>query len=242
MKKRFLLCFHDLSVWNYQNVLPTLRKLSELAGRPFSILVIPSTEGASEDVVLGFKHALLQLRKEGFELALHGYKHKAEFSQGRSYMGMIGMNLTGGEAEFAGLSQFESSRLLQLGIAAWKNLFTNEEGSLMVRPAAFVPPTWYSNKFLPSQVLGEKMLYEGRFVLVTKKGYKYVSPVASFAGIPKNFEKSMLSLAQMFLKAPMGVPRLALHPVDFPHLENEICDLVRLALGNGRKIAHYNEL
>ena len=121
MARKFLLCFHDFSVWNYQKCVPVLHSLAELTGRPFSVLVIPSTEGADADAVVGFREALVELRAEGFELALHGYKHKAEFSQGRSYMGLIGMNLTHGEAEFAGLSEFESTRLLQAGLAAWNH-------------------------------------------------------------------------------------------------------------------------
>lgn len=236
MQKEFLLCFHDFSVWNYQAVMPILSSLKELAGRAFSVLVIPSTEGADEVAVAGFRSALKQLREEGFELALHGFKHKAEFSQGRGYAGLVSMNMTGGEAEFAGLSEYESSRLLQAAFAAWKNLFDDD-----FLPVAFVPPTWFSNKYLPRQVYAEKMLYEDRFSMTNAVGERYASPVASFAGIPKFSEKPALAYARGILKFPFGVPRIALHPVDFPHLQNEICDLIRLAL-SCRKLALYKEL
>ena len=116
MCKRFLLCFHDFSVWNYQKVTPILEELKELVGGPFSLLVIPDTENATDEAVDAFRATLVRLKSEGFELALHGFKHKAEFSQGRSYAGLVGMNLTGGEAEFAGLSEYESSRLLQAAL------------------------------------------------------------------------------------------------------------------------------
>ena len=145
MPRKFLLCFHDFSVWNFQKVAPILEDLKDLIGAPFSVLVIPDTEKASPETVQQFRETLFRLQSEGFELALHGYKHKAEFSQGRSYMGIIGMNLTHGEAEFAGLSEYESSRLLQQGLSAWKSL-------LEKKPEAFIPPTWYSNKYLPGQV------------------------------------------------------------------------------------------
>lgn len=238
MAKKFLLCFHDFSVWNYPKVMTILKSLKDLAGRPFSVLVIPSTEGASEGAVKGFRTALTELQAEGFELALHGFKHKAEFSQGRSYMGLIGMNMTGGEAEFAGLSEFESSRLLQAGLAAWKDLFAGEN----VAPAAFIPPTWYSNKFLPRQVRAEKMLYEDRFSLTTAAGRRFCSPVASFAGIPAATEGLALAFGKVILRSPVKVPRLALHPVDFPHLETAARDLIRVALNNKRKVVHYREL
>ena len=84
MCKRFLLCFHDFSVWNYQKVTPILEELKELVGGPFSLLVIPDTENATDEAVENFRVALVKLKSEGFELALHGFKHKAEFSQGRS--------------------------------------------------------------------------------------------------------------------------------------------------------------
>ena len=137
MARKFLLCFHDFSVWNYTKVTPVLEELKDLVGAPFSVLVIPDTEKATPEAVQGFRETLLRLKGEGFELALHGYKHKAEFSQGRSYMGLIGMNLTNGEAEFAGLSEYESDRLLQAGLAAWNELF----GEQVEKPVAFIPPT-----------------------------------------------------------------------------------------------------
>ncbi len=236
MGRRFLLCFHDFSVWNYQTLMPLIGSLKELAGRPFSVLVIPCTEGASDEAVAGFHAALAQLASDGFELALHGFKHKAEFSQGRSYMGLVGMNLTGGEAEFAGLSQYESSRLLQAGLAAWKDLLPE------LAPAAFVPPTWYSNKFLPGQVRAAKMLYEDRFSVTTAVGRRYASPVVSFAGIPRQMENLAFAFGGLMLKVPAGVPRIALHPCDFPRLSENVRDLIRMALNENRKLVHYSEL
>ena len=220
MCKRFLLCFHDFSVWNYQKVTPILEELKELVGGPFSLLVIPDTENATDEAVENFRVALVKLKSEGFELALHGFKHKAEFSQGRSYAGLVGMNLTGGEAEFAGLSEYENADA----------------------PIAFVPPTWFSNKFLPGQVRAEKMLYEDRFSLTTAEGVRYASPVASFAGIPKSTEKAAFVYAEGILKIPFGVPRIAVHPVDFPRLNDKIRDLIRLALGCKRRLTLYRDL
>ena len=237
MARKFLLCFHDFSVWNYQKVTPILEELKDLAGGPFSVLVIPDTEKAPSDMVKGYRETLLKLKADGFELALHGYKHQAEFSQGRSYMGLIGMNLTGGEAEFAGLSEYESSRILHAGIDAWKKLFDSE-----AKPTAFIPPTWYSNKFLPSQVHAEKMLYEERFALVTAKGKRYASPVASFAGIPHFLVKAAFKFGAFTLKFPFGLPRIALHPVDFPTHADKIHDLIRTALNSGRRLSQYKDL
>ena len=245
MSRKFLLCFHDFSVWNYQQVLPILDELKDVAGRPFCVLVIPDTENATLEATQGFRDALVQLKSDGFELALHGFKHKAEFSQGRSYAGLIGMNMTSGEAEFAGLSEYESSRLLQAALSAWKTLFENsqqEQNGASLNPVAFVPPTWFSNKYLPGQVRAEKMLYEDRFSLTTADGLRYASPVASFAGIPKATEKTAIAYAALIMKLPMGLPRLAVHPVDFPQFRNVIHDTIRVAQNNNRKLVHYSEL
>ena len=241
MARKFLLCFHDFSVWNFQKVTPYLRDLRALAGAPFSVLVIPDTEGASEEAVDAFRKTLADLRNEGFELALHGYKHKAEFSQGRSYMGLFGMVVTHREAEFAGLSEYESSRLLQAGVKAWEALFA-EGDNAGIKPAAFVPPTWYSNKYLPMQVRGMKMLYEDRFSLTTARGRRFASPVASFAGIPECLVKPAFKFGELILKIPAGIPRIALHPVDFPERADKVRDLVRIALNNRRKLTHYADL
>lgn len=242
MSRQFLLCFHDFSVWNYQTVMPILENLKDFAGAPFSVLVIPDTAKATEDEISGFKAALTQLREEGFELALHGFKHKAEFSQGRSYLGLSAMNITNREAEFAGLSEYESSRLLRLALEAWDKLFETDSSETKFVPAAFVPPTWWSNKYLPMQVRNIKMLYEGRFSLTTKKGRQIVSPVVSFAGIPKAAINPMFNAGEFIIKFPARVPRIALHPSDFPELRPRIRHLIRTALGSGRKLVQYHDL
>jgi peptidoglycan/xylan/chitin deacetylase (PgdA/CDA1 family) len=238
MAGKFLLCFHDFSVWNYQKVSPVLEELRDLAGRPFNVLVIPDTEKASTEAIEGFRAALLKLKAEGFELALHGYKHKAEFSQGRNYAGLIAMNLTHGEAEFAGLSEYESDRLLQAGLTAWCGLFTEHAEN----PVAFIPPTWYSNNFLNRQVRKKGMLFEDRFSIVTVAGKRFASPVTSFAGIPGFLVKPAFKFGEFILKIPVGLPRIALHPVDFPTRVEEVRNIIRTALSNGRKLVRYSDL
>ncbi len=238
MSRKFLLCFHDFSVWNFQKVTPVLEDLKDLAGAPFCVLVIPDTERASAEAIQGFRETLLRFESEGFELSLHGYKHKAEFSQGRSYAGLIAMNLTHGEAEFAGLSEYESSRLLHAGMDAWKDLLQEPSE----KPSAFIPPTWYSNRFLPSQVHAEKMLYEDRYALVTARGKRYASPVVSFTGIPDFLVRPAFKFGEIILKIPVGLPRIALHPEDFPNRTEKIHDLIRTALNCGREITLYKAL
>jgi hypothetical protein len=86
------------------------------------------------------------------------------------------------------------------------------------------------------------MLYEDRFSLTTTEGVRYASPVASFAGIPKSTEKAAFVYAEGILKIPFGVPRIAVHPADFPRLNDKIRDLIRLALGRKRCLTLYRDL
>jgi len=222
--------------------MPILEDMKEFVGAPFCVLVIPDTEKASDEQIAGFRAALTQLQDEGFELALHGYKHKAEFSQGRSYLGLAAMTMTNREAEFAGLSEFESTRLLHLGLEAWNKLFGSDPSTPSSKPVAFIPPTWWSNPYLHLQVRGEGMLYEDRFSLTNKRGYRYASPVASFAGIPDIAVNPMFNISEIMMKIPAGIPRIALHPVDFPRHRPRIRHLIRTALSCGRELTRYGEL
>ena len=102
--------------------------------------------------------------------------------------------------------------------------------------------SWYSNKFLPLQVRRMKMLYEDRFSLTTVGGRRYASPVASFAGVPEFLVKPAFKFGELMLDAPFGTPRIALHPVDFPERDDQVRDLVRIALSSGRKLVRYGDL
>ncbi len=232
--QKFQLCFHDLSVANYRKVLPLLDRLRDVTGRPFSVLVIPSTEGASCEEIAGFKEALATLRECGFELALHGYRHVAEYSRGRSLYGLAALKMANNEAEFAGLKKGESERLLNAALEAWSALDLGE-------PAAFVPPTWFSNRHLLEQVTAQGMVYEQRFCLVKPTGNRLYSPVLSFAGMPELFQMITFAAAENFFVSSVHLVRIALHPVDFEMFEEQIYKLVKCA-AEKRELALYSEL
>ena len=56
------------------------------------------------------------------------------------------------------------------------------------------------------------------------------------------FAKRMGVFGKLILDIPVGLPRIALHPADFPSREAEVYDLVRVALCSGRKLALYSDL
>ena len=86
------------------------------------------------------------------------------------------------------------------------------------------------------------MLYEDRFSLTTAKGFRYASPVASFAGLPASLEKLAVAFGSLIMRLPVGIPRLAIHPDDYPRMRGVVRDLVRAALNNRRTLTHYGEL
>lgn len=242
MNSKYLLCFHDYSVWNFRKVTPILHKLKEMVGSPFSILVIPDTAAANEELVQDFRKTLVRLHNEGYELALHGFKHKAKLSPDRSYRGLFEMKLTNGEAEFSGLCKHKSLKLLKQGISAWNKLLNEgRPSSERIHPAAFIPPTWYGNPSLPNQVRRNNMHYESRFALTPIIGYPLFSPVVSFAGIPRIMEGPAVLFGKLMLKSPFGIPRIALHPDDFPRLRRPIMNLIKKASSQG-KVMFYRDL
>lgn len=242
MSHKYLLCFHDYCIWNYKETTPLLYQLKEVAGAPLSILIIPDVSGAKEKEIHDFRQTLLQLHQEGFELVLHGYAHKANMSYPRSYKGLFQLKITNSEAEFAGLSRSKSRSLLNRSITAWNDLVNQGESlGLRIHPTAFIPPTWYGNPYLLGQVRKSNMHFESRFTLTPIIGNTIISPVTSFAGIPHCLEKLAFLFGKFMLKQPFGLSRIALHPCDFPRLQNKIFHLVRLAAKTG-KITYYRDL
>lgn len=242
MSHKYLLCFHDYSIWNYQEVTPLLHELKDIAGAPFSVLVIPDVRGATESQVKDFRKVLLQLHQEGFELALHGFQHKANMSYSRSYKGHFQLKMTNNEAEFAGLNKSKSRLVLNKSVEAWNYLINQGEClGQRIHPAAFVPPTWYGNPYLSGQARKSNLKFESRFTLEPIIGNPIFSPVVSFAGIPRSMEKLAFVFGKLMLKLPFGRPRIALHPCDFPRLKTEIIQLIQLARLSS-KISYYRDL
>jgi len=231
MAKRFLLCFHDLSVQNYEKVLPVLFDLKKIAGT-FSLLVIPCVEGETYSRVEDFRRVLAELQGEGFELALHGFRHRMDPSLERSFFGKLANRFANDEAEFAGLNYRDSAKLLDAAVGAWQGLMG------LQKPAAFVAPTWYGNCSLKSQVIEQGMVFESRISLVTPTKKRYNSMVTSFAGIPRTLEQTAIVGGDFIIASPISVPRIALHPVDFPRLEKSIYDLVKRSVDRCKVIKY----
>lgn len=221
-KKKCLLSFHDISIDNFDTISPLLEEIRLLASTPFALLIIPDPKSASSERFDAFKKQLKKWQQEGYELLLHGCSHFSIDSHRLSYQGRLAHILTHGEAEFAGLNQADSATLFKRALSFWNQLE-------LEKPKAFVPPAWYDNPFLSSQVLKEGIVYEGRFLIQTKT-LRHLSFAISFAGLLKPLIPIAFNYGHALLRIPFGVTRIALHPVDFPNHRERIHNLIRAAL------------
>ena len=236
-QKKFLLCLHDVGVDNFSKVAPIIESVNRITGKPFALAVVPFTGNAPDSKKEAFQNQLLQWQNAGYELLLHGYTHRTDLKASRSYSGYFASLLTHNEAEFAGLTEEASLEEVTCAFEAWKLLSLPD-------PVCFVPPTWYANKALPQQVLARCPLYEGRTQLQKKKNDAIAiirSPALSFAGIPQWMLGLAFAYSKVSLALPTGIPRLALHPVDFETCEKRIFEILDFALAR-RSLVQYSEL
>lgn len=227
----FHLCFHDFSAKNAALAERQVRRISDAAGCPLSVAVIPQTENAGSFAEEAFRRRVEALENAGHEILLHGARHFDDGRFPRNPWGKIALKLTAGEAEFAGLGRGDSSSLLDEAVEFWHRL-------RMDLPKAFVPPAWYGNCHLKSQVLSRFDFYEDRFA-VYKRDCWIFSPALSFAGLPSASLGFAFAFAKFSLKSSPGVPRLVFHPVDFETVgEVKILELVRWAASRRTRIPY----
>ena len=100
-KKKFILCYHSFSVNNFKKASVQIRKLAEAAGSPISIAVIPAFGAAPESEAEQFREELDKFVKEGYEIMLHGARHRADLSLNRSIAGKLALLVSNNEAELS---------------------------------------------------------------------------------------------------------------------------------------------
>lgn len=251
--KRFILCYHDFNIRNFEKALVQIDQISSTAGSPISVAVVPAVGAAPEEERENFCAAVAKLKADGHELLLHGARHAANLSKDRSVFGKSALMLSSNVAEFAGLSKEESQTLLDRSIALWHALGQEE------LPIGYVPPAWYDNNYLKDQILEKFKTYEDRTTIYKKRDLivsvnedadestekkteekpveKFLSMGISFAGLPDISLGIAQTSACLTIQAPLGTPRLTIHHVDFTSIgEKRILNLVRYALSKREKI------
>lgn len=261
--KRFILCYHDYNIKNFESALVQIDKITKVAGSPISIAVVPAIGAAPEEERERFCKSIEKLKSEGHELLLHGARHAANLSKERSVFGKSALMFSNNVAEFAGLNEEESQALLDRSIALWHALGQEE------LPIGYVPPAWYDNNYLKDQILAKFKTYEDRTTIYKKSDLivsvnddeevetnaepvaenekepsgkednteKFLSFGISFAGLPDISLGVAQTSACLTIQAPIGTPRLTIHHVDFTSIgETRVMNLIRYALSKREKI------
>jgi len=259
--KRFILCYHDYNIKNFESALVQIEKITKVVGSPISIAVVPAIGAAPEDERERFCESIEKLKSEGHELLLHGARHAANLGKERSVFGKSALMFSNNVAEFAGLNEEESQALLDRSIALWHALGQEE------LPIGYVPPAWYDNNYLKDQILKKFKTYEDRTTIYKKSDLivsvneddenaaepaaesnaeqpkkeenaeKFLSFGISFAGLPDISLGVAQTSACLTIQAPIGTPRLTIHHVDFTSIgENRVMNIIRYAMSKREKI------
>ena len=223
-KKKFILCYHSFSVNNFKKASLQIRKLAEAAGTPISIAVIPAFGAAPESEAEQFREELDKFVKEGYEIMLHGARHRADLSLNRSIAGKLALLVSNNEAEFAGIDERFTQALLKRSLALWK---AHGNG----KPSGFIPPIWFGNKYLKEQALEIFDYYEdfhGIYQKVKGNIKKTNSATLSFSILPTPILGIAQTYACLRMLLPGGVHRLVFHDKDFRTIgEKRILNMVR---------------
>ena len=223
-KKKFILCYHSFSVNNFKKASIQIRKLAEAAGSPISIAVIPAFGAAPESEAEQFREELDKFVKEGYEIMLHGARHRADLSLNRSIAGKLALLVSNNEAEFAGIDERFTQALLKRSLALWK---AHGNG----KPSGFIPPIWFGNKYLKEQALEIFDYYEdfhGIYQKVKGNIKKTNSATLSFSILPTPILGIAQTYACLRMLLPGGVHRLVFHDKDFRTIgEKRILNMVR---------------
>ena len=144
-KKKFILCYHSFSATNFKRARTQIRKLADAAGAPISIAVVPSIGAVPESEADEFREELEKFVQEGYEIMLHGARHRADLFIKRSLQGKFALWISNNEAEFAGLNERLTQTLLKRSLALWNAHGTERNWllagfvSLLLIPLSYPP-------------------------------------------------------------------------------------------------------
>ena len=153
-----------------------------------------------------FLAQLQQWQEQGFELMVHGWKHQSDLDLPRSFCGRALQKITANEAEFAGLSKKDATKLLHHSYEHWEKLGLGQA-------VGFVAPTWWGSANIVAEALQLWPWVESRFALYSQD-INLSSIAFSFAGFPPQISALALRISMFGVGLINSVPRLVLHPGD----------------------------
>ena len=235
-KKKFILCYHSFSATNFKRARTQIRKLADAAGAPISIAVVPSIGAVPESEADEFREELDRFVQDGYEIMLHGARHRADLFIKRSINGKFALWISNNEAEFAGLNERLTQTLLKRSLALWNAHGTEH------KPSGFIPPIWFGNKHLKSLALDIFDYYEDSHGIYqkTEAGIKKTkSRPLSFSIYPPAMLGIVQTYACLRMLLPGGTHRLVFHDKDFRTIgEKRILNMVRYVSTMREKIMY----
>lgn len=206
---------HDVAPLTWPDCLRLHEAIRAVADIPVTFLVVPRYHGV-ETRAPAYEKALGRLLMQGHELALHGYTHlDAEPVTGGLHQRFLRRVYTQGEGEFAAVDAARARRLIELGLAWFRQRNWPVSG--------FVAPAW---------LLGEdawQALREFAFAYTTTfryfhllpQGQSLLSPSLVYAtrnALGRSLSRRWAGMSSARLAAAPLV-RLSLHPRDARHPE-----------------------
>ena len=198
-----LVSIHDVMPETLHQVMETVRFLEKEKVFPATLLVTPGRQWSSAAV-----EELKSLQRSGYDLAGHGWRHKAERVAGFRHR-LHGLVISGNEAEHLCLSSSEIENLM-LRCYDWFS------SAGLERPFLYVPPAWAMGciseqrlKRLPYRMYetqtGIRDTTAGRFSPMPVTGYMADTP----------FRAAALRVVNRINRAfPSSFIRIAIHPED----------------------------
>ena len=219
---------HDVSPRWRAEVETALDWCHEVGARP-GLLVVPEMHGAWRiDEDPAFLDRVRALARDGHEVFLHGWYHRAPAGRGLRHL-FAQRVVSAGEAEFAAYDEREGCAVLDRGLS----LFA-EVGFAV---AGFVPPAWARRAWLlPAlRARGVDYVEDQLFAYAPVRRLRRLAPALNYASRTAGRRWSSAAYARAGRGyASLGLPlRVAIHPADLAHpmLARETRALLRWAAG-----------
>lgn len=198
-----LVSVHDVMPETLPQVKAIIGLLERLAVFPATLLVVPGRRWSRADIAY-----LKSLQADGFELAGHGWQHRAE-RMTSTWHRLHGLLISRNEAEHLSLSAIE----IAARIHACSDWFQEAGFS---HPVLYVPPAWAWGR-LPQNALKVLpfRLYETQWGIFDAFAGDYMRlPVTGYMADTRFREKALKAgncFSRRFLPGPL---RIAIHPGD----------------------------
>jgi len=240
--KRLQLTVHDVTPAHEVTLRKIHSALAELGAGRYSMLVVPDYHGRwLLDEYPDFCRWLRELEKNGVEMVLHGFKHKAGSSPLSISERIRSVLFTRGEGEFLGLDEKAAERLLQEGRAALKR-------TLALEVSGFTAPAWLCSRGTVAALAKTGFIFtENRWRIWDPRTGRTLlrMPAVNYAGggfVKRSLAAFWVIVSGMLLRSSPAV-RFAIHPCDFENdaVREAVMKRLKTLLGK-RETVSFSEL